>query len=105
MDVNGPSNTLNVAWASHHSKYGWLVEGIYPSDVSGGYVNSVDISKDEDLICCGDDAGLIRVYRNPARVGHKCLTFRGHGDIVSQVRFNASGSHLLTLGGYDKCLF
>lgn len=103
-DINGPSNTLDAIWHSNTAKFGWLVEGIFPSGVDATHINSVEISKVGDLVVTGDDNGVVNIFRNPVRLGHKPISLRGHGDSVTKVKFNQSESHLLSLGGYDKTL-
>ena len=46
QDPSGASNTVDTVWATSHAKYGWLVEGIFPSGTDGTHINSVDFSKD-----------------------------------------------------------
>lgn len=44
QDPNGASNTVATEWASGHAKYGWLVDGIFPSGTDGTHINGVDFS-------------------------------------------------------------
>lgn len=46
QDPNGASNTTGVQWASHHCKFGWCVDGIFPSGTDGSHINGVDMSED-----------------------------------------------------------
>jgi WD40 repeat protein len=70
QDPDGASNTKGVYWASHHVKFGWLVDGIFPKDCDGTHINGVDHTQEyEELIACGDDYGLVQLFRCPSRKG------------------------------------
>ena len=44
----GASATVTNVWENNHAKFGWRVDGIYPEGTDGTYVNSVELSKDEN---------------------------------------------------------
>ena len=46
QDPSGKSNTTGVAWATSTVKFGWNVEGIYPSGTDGTHINGVCGSAD-----------------------------------------------------------
>lgn len=104
QDPSGASNTKGTEWATCHAKYGWLVEGIFPSGTDGTHINTVDFSSDKSLIATGDDWGLVNVFRNPCRAGGKPICLRGHSEHVVNVRFHKGDSYLFTVGGYDQTL-
>ena len=104
QDPNGASNTKGTDWQTGHAKYGWLVDGIFPSGTDGTHINSVDFSEDQTLIATGDDYGLVNVFRNPARSGTIPICLRGHSEHVVRVRFGKSDSYLFSVGGYDQTL-
>lgn len=104
QDPNGASNTVAVEWASHHAKYGWLVDGIFPSGTDGTHINGVDFSSDNSLIATGDDYGLVNIFRNPCRMGHKPISLRGHSEHVVRVKFHHQDHYLFSVGGYDQTL-
>jgi WD40 repeat protein len=89
QDPNGPSNTRGTQWATNNAKFGWLVDGIFPTGTDGSHVNYVDFSKDGLLIASGDDYGLVNIFRNPCRKGHKAISLRGHSEHVVRVSFGA----------------
>lgn len=101
QDTNGASNLKDTNWATNSAKFGWLVEGVFPSGTDGTHINHVDFSKDQNLIAAGDDYGLVNIFRNPARPGHKPISLRGHSEHVVRVGFDESDSHLYSVGGYD----
>ncbi len=102
QDTAGASNTKETEWATGHAKFGWLVEGIFPSGEDGSHINYVDFSKDGNLIACGDDFGLVQLFRNPCRFGHKPSSLRGHSEHVVKVMFHANDAYLISIGGYDQ---
>ena len=61
-------------------------------------------SQDGQLIATGDDYGLVNVFRNPARCGHKLIYLRGHSEHVVRVMFAANDAYLFSIGGYDQTL-
>lgn len=67
QDKSGRSNTTSVAWATETAHFGWHVDGIFPSGTDGTHINGVAGSSDGNLLACGDDYGLVQVFRNPAR--------------------------------------
>lgn len=46
QDPSGAQNTKGHEWQTSSARFGWLVEGIYPSGTDGTHINSVDFSKD-----------------------------------------------------------
>lgn len=104
QDVNGPSNTVSTVWATNNAKFGWLVDGIFPSGTDGSHINYVDFSHDGNLIATGDDYGLVNIFRNPCRKGHKPVSLRGHSEHVVRVSFSNSDKYLFSIGGYDQTL-
>jgi len=82
-----PSDTTSKEWHTETCKFGWNVEGIYPSGTDGTHINGVDMTKNKDLIATGDDYGLLNFYRNPARPEHLARSYRGHSEHVTRVKF------------------
>jgi WD40 repeat protein len=104
QDPSGAQNTKGLEWSTNSAKFGWLVEGIFPSGTDGTHINGVDFSKDGQLIATGDDYGLVNIFRNPCRVGHKPICLRGHSEHVVRVLFTKNDSQLFSVGGYDQTL-
>jgi WD40 repeat protein len=88
QDTNGASNTVGKTWGTNSTKFGWLVDGIFPKGTDGTHINHVDFSKDGTLIATGDDYGLVNIWNNPARKGHKPISLRGHSEQVVRVAFS-----------------
>ena len=98
--TGGASATVDTVWADHHAKFGWRVDGIYPPGTDGTHVNSCTNTRDKMLIATGDDYGLVNVYRNPCREGHKSAGYRGHSEHVTRVAFAGdTGRILVSTGG------
>lgn len=106
QDGSGASNTKATQWASHHCKFGWCVDGIFPKETSGDHINGVDMSEDGSLIATGDDFGLVNIFRNPVRKGGAPRSFRGHSEHVVRVKFGRGNlnNYLFSVGGYDQTL-
>lgn len=104
QDPSGRSNTTGVTWATETAKFSWNVEGIFPSGTDGTHINGVNGSKNGMLIACGDDYGLVQVYRNPAREGAQPRSLRGHSEHVTRVGFAHDDCFLFSVGGYDQTL-
>mmetsp|Transcript_18115 Transcript_18115/g.30937 ORF Transcript_18115/g.30937 Transcript_18115/m.30937 type:complete len:284 (+) Transcript_18115:1298-2149(+) len=106
QDPSGASNTTSTEWATGHCKFGWLVDGIFPKGTDGTHINGVDFSEDQSLISCGDDFGLVQLFRNPARKGVMPRSYRGHSEHVVRVKFGRGGlaDYLFSVGGYDQTL-
>jgi len=96
-----PSQMTSVLWATETCKFGWCVEGIYPSGTDGTHINGVDMTSDKHLIATGDDYGLVNFYRNPAREEHLARSYRGHSEHVTRVKFVAQDKFCISTGGYD----
>ena len=102
---HGAKLTSNLDWATGHAKFGWLVVGIFAKDVEGAsHINDVEFSPDQSLIATGDNYGLVNLWRNPARYGHRCISLRGHSEQVTRVRFMCKGKYLISAGGHDKSI-
>ena len=104
QDPSGGSNTVETEWQTSSNKYGWLVEGIFPSGVDGTHINHVEFSPDGNHIATADDYGLVNIFKNPARSGAQPVSLRGHSEHVVRTKFAKGGDILLSVGGYDQCL-
>lgn len=97
---------MGTEWNSGHAKFGWCVDGIFPSGTDGSHVNGVDFNEDNTLVATGDDYGLVNIFRNPCRIGSKPRSFRAHSEHVVRVKFGRGNlkNYLFSVGGYDQCL-
>lgn len=62
------------------------------------------MSTDGTLIATGDDFGIVNIFRNPARQGHKAIHLSGHSEHVVRVKFTKDARYLFSIGGYDQTL-
>lgn len=92
----------DAEWETNSSKFGWLVDGIFPSGTDGTHINSVSFSNDYSLIATADDYGLVNIFRNPCRTGSQPISLRGHSEHVVRVMFDKNDSYLYSVGGYDQ---
>ncbi len=104
QDPSGASNTKGTEWATSHAKYGWSVEGIFPSGTDGTHINTVDWNQACTLIATGDDWGMVNYFRNPCRARGRPVSLRGHSEHVVRVLFHDNDSYLMSVGGYDQTL-
>lgn len=101
-DPAGASHTVDTIWSDQTCKFGWNVQGIFPSGCDGSHINSVAMSRDQKLIASGDDYGLVNVYRNPLLDKHKGHMYRGHSEHVTCVKFSEDGKYIFSTGGQDQ---
>ena len=110
-DEKGAEKTKGLEWDNHKVKFGWRVEGIFPSGASTEYVNACCLSPDQEIVATGCDYGNVRLYRNPCRPadekkglpGSKPLILRGHSENVTNLDFEGKNSErLITTGGSDN---
>ena len=102
QDPSGRSNTTGTAWATETVKFSWLTEGIYPKGTDGTHINAVTASHDNALLACGDDYGLVTLFRNPARKGAQPRAYRAHSEHVTGVMFAEDDGYIWSTGGYDQ---
>lgn len=103
-DPSGASNTIGTTWCDQTCKFGWNVQGVFPSGCDGSHINSVAMSKDQKLIASGDDYGLLCVYRNPLLEGHASNKYRGHSEHVTRVKFSPDNKYIFSIGGQDQTM-
>eukprot|EP00826_Nyctotherus_ovalis_P034912 TRINITY_DN294_c0_g1_i12.p1 TRINITY_DN294_c0_g1~~TRINITY_DN294_c0_g1_i12.p1 ORF type:complete len:691 (+),score=144.01 TRINITY_DN294_c0_g1_i12:351-2423(+) len=104
QDPNGAANTKGLDWATQSCKLGWSVQGIFEGNNDFGEINGVAISSKEKLIACGNDNGVISIFRNPCLKGSKAKKLYGHTHSVVRVKFGLNDQHIFSVGGQDKTL-
>jgi len=106
QDTNGRDNTVDTVWQSHHAKFGWCVDGIFPRGADGSDINGVDMNTEQTLVTCGNDFGLVNLFRNPARKGVCPRSYRGHSEHVVRVAFGRGdlSDYIFSVGGYDQAV-
>lgn len=104
----------DVQWATHSSKLGWAVQGIWPG-IDGTDVNSVAVSRDGKFCVTGEDTGLVKVFNFPcvgSGLDKKGSLLRkpgsvvgaGHSEHVTNAMFSVRDSHVITCGGGDMAV-
>lgn len=102
QDPSGKSNTVETVWATNTMKFSWNTEGVFPRGTDGTHINGVAGNTEKTLVACGDDFGLVTLFRDPVRKGHKPRAYRGHSEHVTSVKFSVDGEYLFSAGGYDQ---
>jgi WD40 repeat protein/Ca2+-binding EF-hand superfamily protein len=98
--------TKDLEWANQSCVLGWAVQGCWPASDDGTSVNAIDTSSSRTLIASADDFGKVKLFRYPCIAkGSRYREYRGHSAHVTNVRFSNSDSHVLTVGGSDRCVF
>jgi len=105
QDPSGASKLKDTEWESETCTLGWGVQGIWPEGADGTDINAVHKSNKEDslLLATSDDSGAVNLYNYPViSRGNSCSSGKGHSSHVTNVRFNASDTHVVTTGGNDR---
>jgi len=103
-----PKSSLlkDVDWASQTSVLGWAVQGIWPPCADGTDINAIDLSKSGQILATADDFGKVKLMRYPCiSKGNGAHEYRGHSSHVTNVRFSTNDSHVVSVGGNDRCIF
>lgn len=95
----------NVSWNTWTCVLGWHVKGIWPKGSDGTDINAVCRSFDGNILATSDDFGMVNLFRFPCDNHSKHREFEGHSAHVTNVRFTAHDSHLISAGGNDRFLF
>jgi microtubule-associated protein-like 6 len=92
-------------WATWTCVLGKTVEGIWPPYSDKTDVNSLDRNKDATLIVTGDDFGFVKLFNYPCPKGTNHKKFQGHSAHVTQVRWSADNTYVISTGGGDQAVF
>ena len=96
----------DVKWLTCHATVGWEVQGIWPPFSSGKDVNAADMCRHTKVLATGDDFSRIKLFRFPCSTPNALfLSYSGHADDVTCVRFTKDSRFLLSTGGNDRCVF
>ena len=110
--VEDPQILRATTWATMTCPLRWSSKGIWSGPSTVDDVNAADFWKDprgrnvyEGTIAIADDFGKVKLFRSPCtEVGSPCMEYRGHSLHVTNVRFNADGSKLFSVGGLDRSI-
>ncbi len=97
-------------WETQTTWLGWAVQGIQPDKYAKASITACDRSRTQrhgqHLLAVADSLGRVKVYHTPSyEPGHGHSMHRGHRGGVGNVRWAAEDSHLITVGGDDRCVF
>jgi len=104
-----PDEFRDVEWATDTVNFGWPVQGIWPVESDGSFVNSVDVSRGHGAVkvcATGDILGHLKLFRYPC-VGAqaKFKSYIGHASHVKNLTFTQDNRYIISLGGHDCSIF
>ena len=100
------SSVKEVKWAQYTCAFGWSVQYIWPEAADGSDINSVDKAHHSNLLVTADDFGKINLFRWPVVIEKQSSrSYAGHSAHVTKVKFSYDDSHIVSIGGDDKCVF
>ena len=93
-------------WYTWTCLFGFPVQGIWPLNETGKFVNYTCRSNNKKIIATGDDLSLVKLFRCPSDVEHSNFkAYGGHSSSISKVRFTQNDQYLISVGGNDKSVF
>eukprot|EP00049_Salpingoeca_infusionum_P015006 m.287561 g.287561 ORF g.287561 m.287561 type:complete len:1929 (-) comp15790_c5_seq3:4131-9917(-) len=96
----------SLEWHTWTSVLGTTVSGIWPPSSDVTDVNAACLSRDKKILATADDFGFVKLFQYPTTGKHaKCKKYMGHSAHVTNVRFTAGDSHLISIGGGDTGIF
>lgn len=97
----------DTQWQSWTCVLGWPVQGIWSPYSDGTDINALCRSQSELYCVAGDDSFQVNFYTWPALKGAygQCKKYAGHCSHVLGVRFSATDSHVISVGGNDCSIF
>ena len=88
-------------WQTWTCRFGFASQGIFPG-VDYTDVNSVDRSRNGQLMATGDDFGMVKLFKYPCVIekaeNHE---YSGHSSHVTKVKFSANDRFVVSTGGND----
>jgi microtubule-associated protein-like 6 len=104
--VASASALKNVMWNTFTCTLGWPVQGVWPEVDDGLDFTSVDRSKKQDRFVTTDEFGKLRLYNYPClRKDAGFVLYGGHSSHLMKACFSQNDSHVITVGGTDRCVF
>lgn len=106
QNTSGATSFRDEEWATQSCILGWAVQGLWQPGQDGTDINHAAKSHgpidDNQLVACGNDDGMIRVFRYPACVENAASKqLDGHSSHVTKVAFNQENTYLFSTGGND----
>ncbi len=102
MQVKDEDIHDQVVWSQWTSIFGEEVIGIWPASSSKNFVNCAHLASAANKLATGDDDGAVKLYRFPClEKDAKFESFYGHSSNITNVKFIATNTHLITIGAED----
>jgi microtubule-associated protein-like 6 len=102
----GADELKDAQWASWTCPLGWPVQGIWPMHADGTEINAVDRTASGRLIATVDNFGKVKLFNFPTFYeGLQFNEYCGHVSNLTNCRWTAGDSHLITTGGHDRSVF
>ena len=104
--IPAASALKNADWKTWTCTLGWPVQGLWPESQDGTDLNAADRSHDGNVLAAADEFGRVKLLRYPSPMkGSGDTVYRGHSAHVTSVRWVAEDTHLISIGGNDRCAF
>lgn len=103
--ITSASSVKDVNWATWTCVLGWPVQGIWPPCSDGTDVNAVARCSKGEFLAAADDFGCVKLFRYPCVVKNAASNeYRSHSSHVTNVRWCANDTKLVSVGGLDRCV-
>eukprot|EP00752_Nemacystus_decipiens_P004400 g4020.t2 len=109
MVIPAASRLKNVQWHTQTVLFGWASQGVWPPELDGTEVMSVDATLNSEhsskAVAAGDNLGRIRLLRQPCTSPYAdSKSYRGHAAGITRLRWSMGQSHLISIGMEDRCI-
>ena len=110
LHISSTSRLKDVVWQSQTCTLGWHVQSIWSPYDDGHEVCTADctLSSDEtdsSVIVSGDNFGKLKLFQYPCTSSYaQSKEYWGHCGHVAKARWAGKGSHLVSLGAYDRAI-
>lgn len=104
--VASASALKNQEWSSSNCVYHWSLKGVWPDPRTTTMVNAACLSLTKDIAVTGDNFGYLKMFRYPVfNELSPYKLFLGHSSDIRCIKFSQNNSHVLSVGGADRCIF
>ncbi|CAN0063286.1 unnamed protein product [Pylaiella littoralis] len=109
MVIPAASRLKNVQWDTQTVLFGWASQGVWPPELGGTEVMSIDTTLNSEhpskAVATGDNLGRIRLFRHPCTSPYAdSKSYRGHAAGITRLRWSMGQSHLISIGMEDRCV-
>ena len=108
--IKSHSCIRKTQWHTQNCSLSWASQGVWPRENDGTNILSIDLNTrgniGDRVLATADNYGRVKLYRFPCLSHHyPYKVYKGHCGTIFKVRWIGTGSHLVTLGQYDKTIF